>query len=159
MHECTRWTLGEFRRRFPDAKSLAICKANGTPQNAAAVKVWFGLVYRRMGLEGCSSHTGRRSLITFLANNHGRLGMSLVDVQRIAGHEDLTSTEKYIQPSANLHRLIEMVPWLPPRGAIPQAASQAFVPPIFEEQPRPPVRVDDPLRSFASGAWGAWRSA
>jgi integrase/recombinase XerD len=174
MHPCVRWLLGPFRQRFPDAERLAICKANGKPQNRNALKVWFGVLYRRMGLE-CSSHSGRRSLITFLANNHGRLGMSLLDVARIAGHEDVGTTQAYIQPSEQLHRLIESVPWLPPRGAtmqgnpsvplsvagfgasratgLPPFAMALFPTGALDQPSTPPLWVDDPLRTFASGAW------
>lgn len=181
MHPCIRWLLGPFRQRFPEAEHLAICKANGKPQNRNALKVWFGVLYRRMNLQGCSSHSGRRSLITFLANNHGRLGMSLLDVARFAGHEDVSTTQAYIQPSEQLHRLIESVPWLPPRGAtaqgtpsvpFPVAASGAPratpVPPFamalfptgaVEQPSSPPLWVDDPLRTFASGAWDFGRQA
>lgn len=151
-HPYLHWGITRFRERFPDLDYFAFCKPNGKHQGENATTNWFFNIYKKIGLNGCSSHSGRRSLITFLANNHGKLGMSLVDVQRIAGHANLNSTQAYIEPSADLHRLIEAVPWTP--WAEPSAAPEVpttFVPPA----PLPPRPATvDPLRGFAPDVWG-----
>jgi integrase/recombinase XerD len=49
-------------------------------------------LYRRVGLIGCSSHSGRRSFITKLAS----AGISARVLQELAGHRNLATTQRYI---------------------------------------------------------------
>ncbi|HEX8414973.1 MAG TPA: site-specific integrase [Sphingomicrobium sp.] len=58
---------------------------------------WFALLYRELGLDGCSSHSGRRTFITRTARLVTKTGGSLRDVQELAGHRSLTTTERYIE--------------------------------------------------------------
>lgn len=57
---------------------------------------WFAGLYRELGLVGCSSHSGRRTFITRSARLLAKTGGSLRDVQELAGHRALTTTERYI---------------------------------------------------------------
>lgn len=57
---------------------------------------WFKSVYRSVGLEGCSSHSGRRTFLTKAARRAHRVGGSLRDVQQLAGHASITTTQRYI---------------------------------------------------------------
>ncbi len=68
---------------------------------ANACVVWFNRVYDKAGLNGCSSHSGRRSFITQAARNANLQGCSLIDVQAIAGHADLGTTQLYVDMSEN----------------------------------------------------------
>ncbi len=71
---------------------------------------WFAGVYAELGLDGCSSHSGRRTFITRSARLLTRSGGSLRDVQELAGHRQLTTTERYIQGDrAAQRRLIHLV--------------------------------------------------
>lgn len=71
---------------------------------------WFGLAYRELELVGCSSHSGRRTFITQTARLVSKSGGSLRDVQELAGHRALTTTERYIQGDRDAQRsLIAML--------------------------------------------------
>jgi integrase len=63
---------------------------------ANSVVNWFSVLFKTLGFEGCSSHSGRRSFITLAARNIHRSGCSLRDVQLLAGHRSLETTESYI---------------------------------------------------------------
>ena len=64
-----------------------------------AVAQQLGAIYRKCGFVGASSHSGRRTLITKLARSSNDHGCSLLDVQHIAGHADVSSTMEYVDLS------------------------------------------------------------
>ena len=64
---------------------------------ANAIAVWFLTRFREIGIEGASSHSGRRSFITAAAKKITEAGGSLRDVQELAGHSSLATTQRYIQ--------------------------------------------------------------
>lgn len=71
---------------------------------------WFTAAYRDLGLVGCSSHSGRRTFITTSARLLAKTGGSLRDIQELAGHRALTTTERYIEGDrAAQRRLIELL--------------------------------------------------
>ena len=75
-----------------------------------AVVNWFKDLYRQAGLSGCSSHSGRRTFITHSARLVSRAGGSLRDVQELAGHRSLTTTELYIAGDRDAQRrLVHML--------------------------------------------------
>ena len=61
---------------------------------------FFKSLYSDLGLIGCSSHSGRRTFITNCARKIGTVGGSLRDVQYLAGHSSLQTTQRYIEGSA-----------------------------------------------------------
>ncbi|WP_118856111.1 tyrosine-type recombinase/integrase [Sphingomonas mesophila] len=82
----------------------------GQPLTAASVVNWFGSTYRELGLVGCSSHSGRRTFITTSARVLAKTGGSLRDIQELAGHRALTTTERYIEGDrAAQRRLINLI--------------------------------------------------
>lgn len=108
MHPRIRDALTRFRSDHPNIRFLAFSNRRGVRrQNASAVKSWFIQLYRQVGLEGCSSHSGRRTFITRLARLANLHGTSLRDVQLLAGHARLETTAAYIEPAEDLSRLVE----------------------------------------------------
>src|SRR5271168_4084702 len=66
-------------------------------RTASSVVNWFVALFKALGFEGCSSHSGRRSFITVAARNIHRSGCSLRDVRDVlADHRSIETTESYI---------------------------------------------------------------
>lgn len=77
---------------------------------ANSIVNWFGALYRTIGLEGCSSHSGRRTFITKAARLIYRVGGSLRDVQQLAGHASIEMTQRYIEGNDAAKRaLVQLV--------------------------------------------------
>ena len=66
--------------------------------------------YRALGFSGASSHSGRRTAITLWARRISTVGGSLRDVQLLAGHSALGTTQRYIEGSDEAkRRVVELV--------------------------------------------------
>ena len=82
----------------------------GTHMTPRSIVNWFSALYEQLGLEGCSSHSGRRTFITNAARMVAKTGGSLRDVQELAGHSALTTTERYIEGDrAAQRKLVRML--------------------------------------------------
>jgi integrase len=64
----------------------------------------FKALYQEIGFNGCSSHSGRRTFITHTARLIPQAGGSLRDVQLLAGHKSLSTTERYIDGDSHAQR-------------------------------------------------------
>lgn len=62
--------------------------------------------YRALGFVGASSHSGRRTAITGWARKISSVGGSLRDVQLLAGHSALGTTQRYIEGSEDAKRRV-----------------------------------------------------
>ena len=78
----------------------------GKAFSAAAMTNWFWLLYKDLGFEGCSSHSGRRTAITKWARTISQHGGSMRDVQALARHSSLQQTQKYIEISPDAMRKV-----------------------------------------------------
>jgi len=65
--------------------------------SANAVAVYFKRLYKKLGLVGCSSHSGRRTFITNCARKISLAGGSMRDVMNLAGHSNLQTTQRYVE--------------------------------------------------------------
>ena len=76
----------------------------GGPMTPVSIVCWFRKAFRAVGLEGCSSHSGRRTFITRAARLVHQAGGSLRDVQVLAGHRSLLTTQRYIDGDTDAQR-------------------------------------------------------
>lgn len=111
MHPALRATLIHLRASMLPEHARPLCPIVRSADNttricANTLQRYLGRLYASMGLNGVSSHSGRRTFITALARRANEYGCSLKDVQRIAGHADLSTTEVYIDVSEGAGRLV-----------------------------------------------------
>lgn len=70
----------------------------------------FSCWYRALGYQGASSHSGRRTAITNWARRISNVGGSLRDVQLLAGHSALGTTQRYIEADAQaMRRVVDLL--------------------------------------------------
>jgi len=81
-------------RMDPSQHIIQTLKSSGWA--TGSLRNWFRELYENLGYTGCTSHSGRRTLITKAARNIGSHGGSLRDVQQLAGHSDISTTQLYI---------------------------------------------------------------
>jgi integrase/recombinase XerC len=88
----------------PAADARVIHSERDMGLSAGAITVWFHRLYNRLGLKGASSHSGRRTFVTELAKTIVAHGGSLRDVQQLAGHASLATTQRYIEGNSDAKR-------------------------------------------------------
>jgi integrase len=98
----------EQGRREPTAYVISTERSDRT--SAQAIVNLFQRWYRDLGLIGCSSHSGRRTFITNAARKISTVGGSLRDVQSLAGHSSLQTTQRYIEGDSEARkRVVDLV--------------------------------------------------
>jgi integrase/recombinase XerD len=110
----------ELRLALADLMASSVIKA-GMPvitternrsigTSAQAVVNMFQGWFQVLGFSGCSSHSGRRTFITNAARKISTVGGSLRDVQMLAGHSNLSTTQRYIEADSEAQqRIVQMV--------------------------------------------------
>jgi integrase/recombinase XerC len=81
-----------------------IFSERGGGLSPATVRLWFHRLYTSLKMDGCSSHSGRRTFITRAARKVSQVGGSLRDVQELAGHTSLAMTQRYIAGDTDAKR-------------------------------------------------------
>ena len=110
MHKQLREALEQLQCNEPEANGPIIRSQRGGHMTPRGVVNWFAQLYAELGLEGCSSHSGRRTFITNAAKLVSKAGGSLRDVQELAGHSALATTERYIEGDRDAQRrLVRML--------------------------------------------------
>ena len=93
-----------------DSSPYVITTERAERTSAAAIVNLFAQWYRATGLKGCSSHSGRRTFITNAARTISTVGGSLRDVQMLAGHRALCTTQRYIEADVEAQkRVVDLV--------------------------------------------------
>jgi integrase len=97
-------------RRATAGSGHVVRSERGGPMTALSIVIWFKKAYQYVGLEGCSSHSGRRTFITRAARLVHHAGGSLRDVQLLAGHRSIQTTQRYIDGDTDAQRkLVSMI--------------------------------------------------
>jgi len=87
-----------------------VSSERGGPLTASSVTKWFFHLYRDVGMNGCSSHSGRRTFITRAARKVSEVGGNVRDVQQLAGHASLQTTQRYIEGDTDAKRkLVQLI--------------------------------------------------
>jgi integrase/recombinase XerD len=103
MHPQLRAALQAWQAES-GAVGAVVRSARGGPMTPVSIVNWFALAYRAIGLQGCSSHSGRRTFITCAARLVHKSGGSLRDVQLLAGHRSIQTTQAYIDGDSDAQR-------------------------------------------------------
>ncbi len=103
IHPELRQALSELRSQT-EATGPVVRSERGGPMAPVSIVNWFAKAYRSIGLQGCSSHSGRRTFITRAARLVHNAGASLRDVQLLAGHRSIQTTQRYIDGDTDAQR-------------------------------------------------------
>ena len=110
VHPELRQALTAYRGRVPGSGPLIRSERGGGAMTPLSIVVWFNRAFRNIGLIGCSSHSGRRTFITRAARLAHNAGGSLRDVQLLAGHRSIQTTQRYIDGDTDVQRkLVAMI--------------------------------------------------
>jgi integrase len=101
--------LAAWRQVAPSSEYV-VASERGGPMTALSIVVWFNRAFKNIGLQGCSSHSGRRTFVTRAARVVHKAGGSLRDVQLLAGHRSIQTTQRYIDGDSDAQRkLVAMI--------------------------------------------------
>lgn len=109
LNSLLRCELSALALRAPRTGHV-IRSERGGRMKPLSIVIWFSRAFKEIGLEGCSSHSGRRTFITRAARLVHRAGGSLRDVQLLAGHRSIQTTQRYIDGDSDVQRrLISLI--------------------------------------------------
>jgi len=103
IHKDLKKALVELYEQVSGKKSFDIDNAyvitteRSSHTSAQAIVNTFQRWYSDLGFIGASSHSGRRTFITNVAKKISAVGGSMRDVQSLAGHSNLSTTQRYIE--------------------------------------------------------------
>lgn len=97
IHPELRRELRRLLQRDDADNGPVIRSARGGALKPNSVVNWFVALFHEIGFSGCSSHSGRRTFITAAARMLPKTGGSLRDVQLLAGHSSIETTQQYIE--------------------------------------------------------------
>jgi len=100
--------LSKYRTlcKFADSNSRIIRTERNGDTEAQVIVNMFRCWYKKLGFDGCSSHSGRRTFITNTAKKISTVGGSIRDVQMLARHSSLQTTQRYIDCDVEAQRRV-----------------------------------------------------
>jgi integrase/recombinase XerD len=105
-----RRTALQFLREQDCSSPYVITTERSERTSASAIVNLFASWYRAAGLQGCSSHSGRRTFITNAARSISTVGESLRALQMLAGDSARRTTQRYIEADAEAQkRVVDLV--------------------------------------------------
>lgn len=104
LHPQLKKALNELYLAEGAFGGFVIRSAHGGAMQPNSIVNWFVVMFRALGVEGCSSHSGRRTFITNAARQLHKVGASLRDVQLLAGHRSIETTQGYIDGDSQAQR-------------------------------------------------------
>lgn len=107
LNEDLREALIDLHQSYSHSLDSYIIKSEHGPRMLPrSISHWFRIVFKSLRLDGCSSHSGRRTFITCAARRIVEVGGSLRDVQQLAGHKYLQVTQRYIEGDSEAKRKV-----------------------------------------------------
>jgi integrase len=103
IHPDLRSARENVRRAAAHSEYVVTSERRGA-MTPSSIVVWFTRAFRSIGLKGCSSHSGRRTFVTRAARLVHKAGGSLRDVQLLAGHRSIQTTQRYIDGDSDAQR-------------------------------------------------------
>jgi integrase len=103
IHPDLAAALADWRQTATRADNV-IASQRGGQMTPLSIVVWFNRAFKNIGLNGCSSHSGRRTFVTRAARLVHKAGGSLRDVQLLAGHRSIQTTQRYIDGDSDAQR-------------------------------------------------------
>src|SRR3984893_15216043 len=91
-------------RQVARSSDYVVSSERGGLMSPLSIVVWFNQAFKNIGLRGCSSHSGRRTFVTRAARIVHKAGGSLRDVQLLAGHRSIQTTQRYIDGDSDAQR-------------------------------------------------------
>ena len=96
----------QTNNEFDPSTSFIIVTERSKSTTPQSIVNMFQRWYRRLGLVGCSSHSGRRTFITETSKKISIVGGSLRDIQMMVGHSSLQTTQRYIDGDSECQRRV-----------------------------------------------------
>jgi integrase/recombinase XerD len=111
MHSDLRSALQDLHLELkPKPNDFVISTERSKRTSPQVIVNLFARWYEILGFSGCSSHSGRRTFITNAARKISTVDGSLRDVQMLAGHANLRTTQRYIEPNASAQvRVVQLI--------------------------------------------------
>ena len=108
LNERMRKEISQYLRilRIRDASKPLFYTQKQAGFSANSLAQYFFYLYRSCSLDGCSSHSGRRSFLTGLANK----GTAIHILKSLAGHRNISTTASYLYSSpTQLKAAVELI--------------------------------------------------
>lgn len=106
MNKELRAALEDYRKSLKSTGEHVIMSERGNVVSAQVIVNMLWNWYRKLGFDGCSSHSGRRTFITNAARRISSVGGSIKDVQMLARHSSLAMTQRYIEADVEAQKKV-----------------------------------------------------